>query len=45
VLGENKVNGKKTPLRILLDTGSSSFFIIVKKFISKNTLFKKKENY
>jgi hypothetical protein len=37
VIGETNVNGKKTPLRILIDTGCISS-IILKKFINKNTL-------
>jgi hypothetical protein len=40
VIGETNVNGKKTPLRIIIDTGSSSY-IILKKFINNNTLVKK----
>jgi hypothetical protein len=42
VIGETNVNGKKTPLRILIDTGSS-ISIILKKFINKNTLVKNKK--
>jgi hypothetical protein len=42
VIGETNVNGKKTPLRIIIiDTGSSSS-IILKKFINKNTLVQNK---
>jgi hypothetical protein len=37
VIGETNVTGNKTPLCILIDTGSSSS-IILKKFINKNTL-------
>jgi hypothetical protein len=36
VIGETNVKGKKTPLRILIDTGRISS-IILKKFINKNT--------
>jgi predicted aspartyl protease len=42
VIGETNVNGKKTLLRILIDTGSSSS-IILNKFIDKNTLVKNKK--
>jgi hypothetical protein len=39
-IGETTVNGRKTPLHILTDTGSSSS-IILKKFINKSLLVKK----
>jgi predicted aspartyl protease len=42
VIGETNVNGNKTPLCILIDTGSSSS-IILKKFINNNTLVKNKK--
>jgi hypothetical protein len=42
VIGETNVKGKKTPLCVLIDTGSSSS-IILKKFINKNTLVKNKK--
>jgi hypothetical protein len=42
VIGKTNVKGKKTPLRILIDTDSSSS-IILKKFINKNTLVKNKK--
>jgi hypothetical protein len=42
VIGETNVYCKKKPLRILIDTGSSSS-IILKKFIKKNTLVKNKK--
>jgi predicted aspartyl protease len=42
VVGETNVNGKKTPFRILIDTGSNSS-IILNKFINKNTLVKNKK--
>jgi predicted aspartyl protease len=41
VIVETNVNGKKTPLRILIDTGSSSY-IILNKFIKKSTLLENK---
>jgi hypothetical protein len=42
VIGETNVNGKKTPLRIIIYTCSSSS-IILKKIINKNTLVKNKK--
>jgi hypothetical protein len=40
-MGGTNVNGMKTPLRLRIDTGSSSS-IILKKFIKKSTLVKNK---
>jgi hypothetical protein len=42
VIVDTNINGKKTPLRILINTGSSSS-IILKKFINNNTLVKNKK--
>jgi hypothetical protein len=41
VIGETNLKGKKTPLRIIIDEGSSSS-INLKKFINKNALVKNK---
>jgi hypothetical protein len=42
VIGETNVKGKKKPLRIIIDIGTSSS-IILKKFINNNNLVKNKE--
>jgi hypothetical protein len=42
VIGETNLRDGKIPLRIIIDTGSSSY-IILKKFINKNTLVKNKK--
>jgi predicted aspartyl protease len=39
VIGETTVNGSKKPLRILIDTGSSSY-IILKKIMNNSLLVK-----